>query len=134
VAIGEGISPPIKGDNMRHNLPSVKTLQAIAGDRAKELMSILEISKRSELESVLEKYPSASKWYHACYNPMDMHVAKMAIADEILGTYGIEYCRGSRSFAYLNTGDSYAATLIRFFDGQYRVSDWGTIVEKGRYE
>ena len=65
---------------------------------------------------------------------MELHTAKLAIADEILGTYGIEYCRGSRSFAYLNAGDAYTPTLIRFFDGQYRVADWGTIVEKGRYE
>lgn len=119
---------------MKHNLPSIKTLQTIAGDRAKELRSILEISKRSELEAVLDKYPTASKWYQSCYNPLELHTAKLAIADEIIGTYGIEYCHGSRSFAYLNTGDPYSATLIRFFNGQYRVSDWGTIVEKGRYE
>ena len=117
-------------------LPSIKSLKEIAGDRAKELRSILEISKRSDLEAVLDRYPVTRDWYNKCYHPMPLHVAKLSIASEITECHGVEYAEGigrSRSFDYVNTGDSYAPTLIRFVDATYRVAAWGNIVERGRY-
>lgn len=116
------------------NLPSIKTLAAITdGDtlKAKELRSILEITKRSVLEAVLDKYPVTRAWYYKCHHPMDFATAKLSIASEITGGHGVEsfdtrklgYCD------YVNFGDPYITTLVKF-DGRYRVTDWGSIAEK----
>lgn len=55
--------------------------------------------------------------------------------DKIMGTYGVEttvqhpygYPVG-RSFRYLNTGESYAATIIRY-DGRWILGTWGDFLE-----
>jgi hypothetical protein len=63
---------------------------------------------------------------------------RMTELNSIAETYGIEHAHaeGGRypSFDYLNRGDTYCATLIRFADGRYRVAAWGDIVERGNYE
>ncbi len=119
-------------------LPSIKTLKSIAGDRAKELRSILEIRKRSELEAALDRYPATAAWYRGCYHPMDLTTAKLSIASEITECHGVEYTpagRGSKSpsISYINAGDTYETTLM-FVRGRYRVGCWGDIVERGNYE
>jgi len=123
------------------NLPSVKTLATIAHERAKELRSVLELTKRSELEALLDsgKYPVTAKWYWQCYNPMAFGTAKLSIADEILNTHGVEYIQaghGAKSPAieYCNAGDTYAATLMYVAGKGYRVGCWGDIVERGNYD
>ena len=117
-------------------IPTVKSLREIAGDRAKELRKVLEITKRSDLEAILDKYHATKGWYNGCYHLMPLHIAKLSIADEILGTSGVEYIESDSSkpsFDYCNTGDTYAPTLIRFTTGTYRVGYWGDIVERGGY-
>jgi hypothetical protein len=120
------------------NLPSIKTLSSITIGRAKELRRVLEIKDRATLESILDKYPVTAKWYHSCYNPMGFTTAKLSIANEILGTYGVEYIpkgHNSKSPAieYCNAGDTYNSTLL-FVSGRYRVGCWGDIVERGQYD
>lgn len=130
------------------NLPSVKTLETLTSRYcraeskagAKQLRRILEIRTREALETALdsEEYPVTRKWYYSCYNPMALQTAKLSMADEVLGTYGVEYIRsgkGAKSpgVEYCNTGDSYAPTLM-WTRGRYIVSDWGSIVERGDYE
>jgi hypothetical protein len=122
------------------NLPSVKTLKTIAGERALELRKVLEITKRSELEALLEtgKYPITLDWYRQCYHPMAFGTAKLSIADEILNTHGVEYITPgsnakSPAIEYCNTGDTYQTTLMYVSGKGYRVGCWGDIVELGNY-
>ena len=133
-------------------LPSIKTLSIIAGDRAKELRGVLEICRREDLENRLglttgdfgsngvTKYPVTAAWYRSCSSPpLCFGDAKLSIADEILGTHGIEHIpsgRGKRSPAitYCNAGDSYALTLMYVSGGGYRVGSWSDIVEGGEYD
>ncbi len=134
---------------MQSNLPSVKTLATIAGERAIELRAVLEITERSELEALLElpadgggefsiKYPVTRAWYRSCYHPMDFGLAKLSIASEITGCYGVEtIAAGSNArsprIEYCNAGDPYATTLMYVSGRGYVVGCWGDIVEKGNY-
>jgi hypothetical protein len=123
------------------NLPSVKTLKTIAGERALELRKVLEITKRSELESLLEtgNYPVTHNWYRSCLHPMAFGTAKLSIADEIIPrSCGVEYIPAGRgvnspAIEYCNTGDTYANTLMYVSGKGYRVGCWGDIVERGNY-
>ena len=125
-------------------LPSIKTLTLIAGPRAKELRKVLEITTREELESlpgfnIGGMYSIAYTMYERTCNRLQLTSVKLAIADEILETYGVEYIpagRGKRSPAieYCNTGDTYALTLCYISGVGYRVTSWGDIVEQGNYE
>ncbi len=123
------------------NLPSVKTLKTISPDRAKELRMVLETTSRNELETLFgidTKYPVTCARYLTCYNLMSLDHAIMLIADEILGTHGIEHTpRGSNAKSpaidYCNAGDPYVTTLL-YVNGNFRVGCWGDIVERGNYE
>ena len=58
--------------------------------------------------------------------------------DKLFNTCGVEFVgRGknnkSPAFLYLNTGHTYATTIL-FINGQFRVGNWGYIVERGRYD
>jgi len=120
-------------------LPSIKTLATIT-DKPKELRKLLEIKTRDKLDALLEtgQFPHTSTWLSQCYNRPSVHETKMAMADEILNTFGVEYIsRGknakSPAIEYCNSGDTYNATLM-FVNGNYVVGCWGDIVERGNYE
>lgn len=54
-----------------------------------------------------------------------------------LGTFGVESIskrssRRSPAFVYLNAGESYGMTILHV-NGQFRVGNWGDIVERGNY-
>ena len=135
---------------METRLPSVKTLATIAHERAKELRAVLEISKRSELEALLERpatdggefsslYPVTRAWYRSCLHPMAFGTAKLSIASEIIGACGVEYIpaghnKRSPAIEYCNTGDTYGATLMYVSGRGYVVGCWGDIVERGKYD
>jgi len=84
-----------------------------------------------------ERYPSAFAWFRSCYHRPPAYLLKLYIADEILGTYGVEGVLGGRQspgLDYCNAGDSYRATLA-YIDGRgFRVTSWGDIVERGHYD
>jgi len=53
--------------------------------------------------------------------------------------FGVDFvqCKGTRrtqSFEYLNAGDTYNTTIVRFANGRYRVTDIGSIIERGNYD
>jgi hypothetical protein len=65
---------------------------------------------------------------------------RLTALDAELETHGIEpvysasHCQGlAPAFEYLNTGDTYAPTIIRWSSGRYTISSWGDIVERGNY-
>jgi hypothetical protein len=62
----------------------------------------------------------------------------LSSADPIIGGHGVEYIpRGhnakSPAIGYVNMGDTYDTTLLRTGD-TIRIGDWGSIVERGRYD
>lgn len=63
---------------------------------------------------------------------------RMDRINEMLGTFGIEYIRQghnqkSPAISYCNTGDPYRTTVMRV-NGQFRVGNWGDIIERGHYD
>jgi hypothetical protein len=128
--------------------PSVKNLSEIT-TWPNELHQVLECTMRSEIDALLDSdkpfgekstfgnFKATAQWVKACYNPPSFHDLKMAMADELCDTYGVEYIpRGSNSkspaIEYLNTGDTYTTTLL-FVKSRYRVGCYGDIVERGNY-
>lgn len=119
------------------NLPSIKMLEQICQkaelpprEAAKAVRMALEES-RDWVESQLHPEP----WHHRASTS---HL-RMLLISEITGCYGVEHVERGRNlkspaFEYVNTGDSYAPTLVRFENGRYTVSSWGDIVERGNYE
>jgi len=118
-------------------IPSMRTLTAglqIDGPTARIIREILQ----GKLDPC-EVSPAAKAYRDACYHPPDRYMLKLYACNEILGSHGVEYVkpgRGNRSpgFEYLNMGDTYTTTLVRIDGGGYRITDWGSIVERGNYE
>ena len=113
--------------------PSAHALTQIT-DRA----TALQVRRILDGRTLPETVERTAAWLRQCYNAPRTHEAKMHACDVLLGTHGVEYIRQglnrhSPAFDYCNTGDPYAATLIRFADGRYRVACWGDIVERGSY-
>ena len=119
--------------------PSVKTLSEIT-DKPKELRSIIEGNlTEADIEA---RYPATWKWLQSCYHrpAVRSHIVRMYLADELLGTYGVEGLdlRAGRKCDYCNTGETYDGTLVAIgkpgwfggFDWSYRVSSWGDIAER----
>jgi hypothetical protein len=125
--------------------PSIKTLRTIAGERAAELRAILDRtikmpawSDSDEWDYIEPRYPATAAWVQSCHKMPTKHEIRMSIADEILGTCGVEFIphghnAKSSSIEYCNAGDPYTLTLL-FVRGNYRVGCWGDIVERGHYD
>ena len=119
------------------NIPSVKTLERVFPGKGKVLRHLLESS------AAVRAHPAAVALVRDCYNPPGLAYERMTVLNVEAGTYGIECiwhagtgpgdCTSSPAFEYLNTGDMYAATIIRAANGRYRVADIGSIIERGNY-
>lgn len=111
--------------------PSVKTLESAFPGKGKELRKLLTDN------DAVNKSEAVQQWVKQCYNPPAMSEKRMLALNECLEGYGVECTRGnsehSPSFEYINMGDTYNTTIVRFEDGRYRVTCWGDIVEKGNY-
>ena len=114
------------------NLPSVKTLERAFPGKGRELRLILE-------SPIAARYhPAAVALAAQCHNPPTLTHSRMVALNAVAECHGVEYARAeeggrSESFEYLNTGDTYTPTIIRFDSGRYIVASWGDIVEKGNY-
>ena len=114
------------------NLPSVKTLERAFPGKGRELRRALE-ANRSELAA----HPAGAARIAECYNPPKTYDVRLHVLNAIAETWGVEYVShrednfySPRGFDYLNTGDTYTATIIRYCEtGRYRVSSWGAEVE-----
>lgn len=114
------------------NLPSIKTLERAFPTKGKALRQLLVSAE------AVRQHPAAIELERRCYGRPTLSHLRMVALDAEAGTYGVEFAKGtgarnSQSFEYLNTGDSYGTTLIRFVNGRYIVSSWGDIVERGNY-
>lgn len=109
-----------------HRLPSVKTLEAVFGDNAKEARRLLEM-RRSELEQV----PVCAEHVARCYHAPATSVLRLMALDALADTCGVESFQTRRGawVSYLNAGDTYSTTLL-YHNGTYRVGCWGDIAER----
>ena len=118
------------------NLPSIKTLNSAFPGLGKDLRRVLEMDRRE-----LIQHPAGEKRVKGCYHPPATYDIRLRVLDAIAETCGVEYIshkndtfRESRGFDYLNVGDPYVLTIIRFCEtGRYIVACYGDIVERGNY-
>jgi hypothetical protein len=106
--------------------PSIKTLSRIFED-AKTARAIFEMSRAQLLETETGKERAAE-----CHNPPKTYDIRMECLNHCGGFHGvegIETASGGEWVTYLNTGDSYADTVI-FWRGKYRVQSVGDFIEK----
>lgn len=130
------------------NTPSLKTLATIT-NYPRELRLVLVCTSAQTLidwldkpqpfgcDSAFQGFKTVNHGYMSVSGER-FHDMKLAMANELCGTYGVEYQRagkGSKSpaFKYCNSGDGYSATLL-YVNGRYRVGCWADIVERGNYE
>lgn len=110
----------------RSPLPSVTTLAQVF-DSPKRAREILEM-KRAELEAT----EAGASRVRECYNPPGTEDVRMHVLNACDGgLHGVEAIRlhdGCDYADYLNTGDTYAPTLI-LYNGRYRVQSVGDFVE-----
>lgn len=105
--------------------PSIKKLSAVF-ENSSEAKRILKLN-RAKLLALPELQNFIATHLHAPKNyVMRLHALNLLNP----GLYGVEYCCANcGDFAeYLNTGDTYAETLI-FWRGRYRVQSLGDFIE-----
>jgi len=111
--------------NPRFRSPSVASIESAFPGKGKLAKAIFRM-RRSELESL----PAGLARIRECYNPPTTSDVPLHFLDEFPGTFGIEafQTRNGTWVEYLNTGDTYAPTIIRM-NGHYRIASWGDIAE-----
>jgi len=109
--------------------PSIKTLSArfdsVIAKKVRELMT----GKTDP-----EDYQSVKTWLSQCYNRPSKKELIMEALNEVIGGYGVEVLRGRYvdsyhgdiQAAYINTGDTYSATILLDHEtGDFHVTTWG---------
>jgi hypothetical protein len=127
--------------------PSVKTLTAnfrISPDEAKLIRKIAAAADDGEeLNALIDaRVPATSNYVRSMHSdPYRSRIWRTTVAlhamNDIMGTHGVEGLGPPRSgdyappYEYLNTGDTYAATLVYDRDrDRLFVSTWGDIAER----
>lgn len=118
------------------NTPSIKTLRAVFLHNAKRAKFILHAG-----QITLNAAPECQARILECYNRPDAWDLRMHALNTLAKAHGAEcltpatircgpseYPNGYGRAWFLNTGDTYAATLI-FWRGRYRVQSIGDFVE-----
>jgi len=127
--------------------PSVKTLVAdfrISDDEAKLIRKLAAVSDDGDaLKKLVDtRVPATSSYVRSLYSdPYRSRLWRTTVAlhamNEVMGTAGVEGLGPPRGgdyappYEYLNTGDTYAATLVYDRDrDRLFVSSWGDVAEK----
>lgn len=106
-------------------LPSIKTLARVF-ENPREARRVLEMR-----HSELAKHPVGAARIAECHHMPAWHDIRLTVLNSIdPGLHGVEYCETvNGAYAdYLNTGDTYADTVI-FWCGSYRVQSLGDFIE-----
>ena len=105
--------------------PSIKTLSTIFGEKAAQAKALLIMSRAQLLETTVGQALLAE-----CYHPPLTQNIRMTCLNALGGFYGVEVFDTKKGTCmYLNAGDTYTPTLIRF-NGAYRIACWGDIAER----
>lgn len=107
------------------NLPSIKTLAEVFGDRAREARAVLEADR-----ATLAARPECAARIAECFHPPTTRDLRLTALDALAGTHGIEGAQSTTGewLTYLNAGDTYTVT-VTVWRGRYRVESWGDRVE-----
>lgn len=107
------------------NLPSIRTLSDVFGDRAQEARAVLAANR-----ATLAARPECAARIRECYCPPSTRDLRLIALDALAGTHGIEGVQASTGewLTYLNAGDTYATT-VTVWRGRYRIESWGDRVE-----
>lgn len=114
--------------------PSVRTLEELFKDNAKEARKIIDtraFSSNGTLSKRLWKYKSVQNRVNECWRMpswLDLKMTALNELGEFSGTEAMQHVDGEEYAEYLNAGDSYVATLI-FWRGHWRVQSIGDFVE-----
>jgi len=73
-------------------------------------------------------------WVRRCYHPPSLVEQQMSAGNALIGGHGVEAILTEGSFGnvlmtYVNTGDTYAPTLVHDFEQGFIVTSWGDWVE-----
>jgi len=107
-------------------LPSTHTLSTVFGGNAKEARRVLEMSRTQ-----LEQLPACQQRLADCYRAprtWDLRMTALNLLADTCGVEGVQLRDGSW-LEYLNAGDTYSPTLLRY-RGRYRVATVGDIIER----
>jgi len=113
------------------NLPSIRTLETAFPGKGRILRALIESP------AVVCAHPAAVALSQQSHGRPTLAHQRMTALNAELEFFGVENVpsgRRSPGFEYLNSGDTYAVTIIRFHNGRYRVTDIGSIIEHGNYE
>jgi hypothetical protein len=113
--------------------PSQHALEAAFPGKGRILKALLTDA------ATVKQHPAALALVRQCLHTPTMYHMRLAAINAELEGHGIEYQhagKGPRSpaFSFINMGEMYAATIVRYASGRYAVTDIGTIVERGNYE
>jgi hypothetical protein len=103
-------------------------------------LALLIIRGRWQPEHSPKRFPRTCTWLEQCYHRPRNSEIKLAALDELLRTYGVEPIRIEDAFidryyydivaSYLNTGETYATTLLLDHDEQrWTLASWGDFLE-----
>lgn len=106
-------------------MPSLKSLQQIHDADHREMRKILLMDRADLL-----KTEAGDNRRRECFSPPDTDSLRMYVLEAAANTHGIESVVASNGWwaDYLNTGDSYAPTVI-YWNGRYRVQSLGDFIE-----
>ena len=107
-------------------MPSVKRLDSAFPGRGKALRTLL-----GSMTAVTD-HPAAQALVASCWHYPSIAYQRMTALNATAETHGIEsFCdKKGRVIEYLNVGDYYVETLVRFPGGRYRVACVGDIIER----
>ena len=114
------------------NLPSVKALKAVFGDKAKEARQLLEGNIKTT------DYSCVNGWVNSCWHKPSYTARVLYALNYLAGTFGVEHQKEgsnakSPAFDYLNAGDMYAPTLMLIQGRGFKVMSVGDMIERGNY-
>ena len=114
------------------NLPSIKTLKAVFGDKAKEARQLLEGKKKTT------DYTCVNEYVSSCWNKPGYTDRVLCALDYLADTHGVEHQEEgsnakSPAFDYLNAGDTYTPTLMLIDGRGFKVMSIGDMIERGNY-
>jgi hypothetical protein len=121
------------------SVPTAHRIEATLGLDSEESLRLRRLLQ-GQLDPL--EFESVERWVRQCYNMPSRAELIMEAANEVLDGFGVEalWPRGETAGScvppvatYVNQGDPYTLTLIRFEEtGHFALASWGDVVESRR--
>lgn len=124
---------------LRLDLPIAKLARRVMEARCvSELETLMGVYSVTVNEDIYRTFTHARAWYCSCYNQPGYVLVKMYMLNDLLNGYGVEFQSAgtnakSPQFEYVNMGDTYTATILYINGRGFKVTNCGTVIEKGNY-